>query len=221
MNPKVILFSATSLDGKTSGFTVDMNLFYTLARSWCEDASLVGCDTLLNAPDEIPNDDGSEAPSPTPRPDDARPVLVVPDSLGRLKSWHFWRAQPYWKDFISLCTERTPSGHIDYLKRKGIKIIQAGKVHVDLAEAMGILYHKWNIKVVRVDSGGRLNGVMLKAGLVDKIHLLVHPVLAGGVNPRTVFMDAIPGMDGGISLRFLDATVQDHGVLLISYAVEG
>ncbi len=33
--------------------------------------------------------------------------------------------------------------------------------------------------VVRVDSGGALNGALLRAGLVDEISLLVHPVLVG------------------------------------------
>ena len=31
--------------------------------------------------------------------------------------------------------------------------------------------------------GGRLNGVLLRAGLVDELHLLVHPVLVGGDTP--------------------------------------
>jgi 2,5-diamino-6-(ribosylamino)-4(3H)-pyrimidinone 5'-phosphate reductase len=33
--------------------------------------------------------------------------------------------------------------------------------------------------VVRVDSGGALNGALLRAGLVDELSLLVHPVLVG------------------------------------------
>ena len=32
---------------------------------------------------------------------------------------------------------------------------------------------------MRVDSGGALNGALLRAGLVDEISLLVHPVLVG------------------------------------------
>ena len=88
MKPKVLLYTATSLDGRTTGFSVDMRQFYSLAQQWRENASLVGCDTLLNAHDEIPEDDGSEAPSIVPSADDTRPLLVVPDSRGRLRSWH-------------------------------------------------------------------------------------------------------------------------------------
>ena len=32
---------------------------------------------------------------------------------------------------------------------------------------------------MRVDSGGALNGALLRAGLVDELSLLVHPVLVG------------------------------------------
>jgi len=61
-SPKVILYAATSLDGRSTGFSVDLEQFYSLAQGIGEDCSLVGCDTLLAAPDDIPEDDGSEAP---------------------------------------------------------------------------------------------------------------------------------------------------------------
>ena len=34
-------------------------------------------------------------------------------------------------------------------------------------------------RVVRVDSGGGLNGALLQAGPVDEVSLLVHPCLVG------------------------------------------
>ena len=37
---------------------------------------------------------------------------------------------------------------------------------------------------VRVDSGGALNGALLRAGLVDEVSLLVHPRIVGGDGPR-------------------------------------
>ena len=132
MKPKVILYTAASLDGQTTGFSVDMGLFYSLAQRWGENASLVGCDTLLNAPDEIPEDEVSEVSTITPSTDDSRPILVAPDSRGRLKSWRYWREQPYWQDFISLCTRSTSPEHVEYLKRNGIKIITVGKKHTKL-----------------------------------------------------------------------------------------
>ncbi len=44
------------------------------------------------------------------------------------------------------------------------------------------------MQTLRVDSGGTLNGVLLRAGLVDEISLLIQPELVGGTSPRTVFV---------------------------------
>lgn len=219
MKPRVILYTAVSLDGRTTGFSVDIGLFYSLAQRWEEDASLAGCDTLLSAPDGMPEDDDTEVPAATPDADDSRPILVVPDSRGRLRSWHYLREQPYWKDFVSLCTESTPLDHLRYLSRKGIKIITAGEDCVDFRQALQELGDRFGIRTVHVDSGGTLNGVLLRAGLVDEVHLLVHPTLVGGTGQRTFFQDSVQDQSGEIALKFLGSESQGDGVLLLSYAI--
>ena len=219
MKPKVVLYTAISLDGRTTGFSVDMSLFYSLAQQWGENASLVGCDTLLNAPDEIPEETESEAAIDTPSADDPRPILVVPDSRGRLRSWHYWKKQPYWKYCVALCTKRTPPDHLEYLKRRDIKTLIVGTEHVDFGQALEELKRQFRVTLIRVDSGGTLNGLLLRAGLVDELHLLVHPALVGGINQKTFFTDLNPDVKGEIPLRFLDSKLQKRGVLLLSYAV--
>lgn len=219
MIPKVILYTAASLDGRTTGFSVDMDLFYSLAQQWGENASLVGCDTLLNAADDIPDDKTSKVSTARPSTDDSRPILVVPDSRGRLRSWHYWREQPYWKDFVSLCTQSTPPDHVEYLKRKGIKTITTGTEHVDYRQALEELNGQFGTTIVRVDSGGTLNGVLLRAGLVDEIHLLVHPTLVGGTSQKTFFRDACPEQAGEIALKFVKSELHSERILLLSYGV--
>ncbi|MDY6937366.1 MAG: RibD family protein [Cyanobacteriota bacterium] len=219
MKPKVILYNAASLDGRTGGFAVDMGLFYSLAQQWGENATVVGCDTLLNAPDEIPKDDRTKVQTATPNADDVRPILVVTDSRGRLKSWHYWRQQPYWKDFISLCTKKTPPEHLEYLTRTGIKIIEAGADRVDFDRALEVLNVEFGISVIRVDSGGTLNGVLLRGGLVDELHLLVHPTLVGGTSQKTFFNDLNSEDGGALPLQLLDSRLEKQGILLLSYAV--
>jgi riboflavin biosynthesis pyrimidine reductase len=36
------------------------------------------------------------------------------------------------------------------------------------------------VRAVRLEGGGTLNGAMLRAGLIDEIHLIVQPMLIGG-----------------------------------------
>lgn len=198
MLPRVVIYNAVSLDGRITGFDVNMELYYGLAGEWKEDATLVGSNTLMKAEDEIP-EDYVEAPSPPDvRADDDRSLLVVPDSRGRIWFWPFLRDQPYWRGVLVLCTETTPREYLDYLEDKHIEYFIAGEDHVDMRKALQELRERYGVETVRVDSGGTLNGVLLEEGLVDEVSLLIHPSLVGGPNPKTVFdpleTDLSPGV---------------------------
>ena len=43
------------------------------------------------------------------------------------------------------------------------------------------------VKIIRVDSGGTLNGVLLREGLVDEVSILINPSFVGGMTPRSIF----------------------------------
>jgi len=47
MLPRVILYNATSLDGKITGFNADVELYYEIASKWDIDAVLMGSNTVL------------------------------------------------------------------------------------------------------------------------------------------------------------------------------
>lgn len=215
MKPRVIVYNAISLDGQTTGFPVDLGLFYGLAARWSESVSLAGCDTLLSFPPEVPPETPADLKPLPVVPGDDRSILAVPDSRGRLKRWHFLRAQPHWRDFVSLCSERTSPEHLDYLRARGINLIKAGTDHVDLARALEELATRFGAKVVRVDSGGVLNSVLLRAGLVDEVHVLVHPVLVGQPTRRGFF----EAMSGAITLKPTGVEKLDNGLVLLSYQV--
>jgi 2,5-diamino-6-(ribosylamino)-4(3H)-pyrimidinone 5'-phosphate reductase len=80
MLPRVIVFNAVSLDGRTTGFPVDLGQFYGLASHWKEDATLVGAGTVLASGAEVPPEDESAFAPPRVDPGDTRPLLVIPDS---------------------------------------------------------------------------------------------------------------------------------------------
>jgi 2,5-diamino-6-(ribosylamino)-4(3H)-pyrimidinone 5'-phosphate reductase len=187
MLPHVILFNAVSLDGRVVGFPADIALFYELAARWQEDATLAGSDTFLTASEEIPPEEPSDLDEPPKNPEDHRPLLVVPDSRGRLRRWHYLRRLPYWRGAVALCSRATPAEYLDYLQQRHIDTLIAGEDHVDMAEALQKLHEQYGVNTIRVDSGGTLNGVLLRAGLVDEVSLLIHPSLVGGLSPRSIF----------------------------------
>jgi 2,5-diamino-6-(ribosylamino)-4(3H)-pyrimidinone 5'-phosphate reductase len=187
MLPRVILHNAVSLDGKIDGFPIDLYQYYELVATWKEDATLAGSETFLKAESEAPPEDEGALLPPKIDPNDRRPLLAVPDSRGRIRTWHYLRSLPYWRGFVALCSQSTPQEYLHYLKERHIDCIIAGEDHVDLRAALLEMNSRYGIKVVRVDAGGTLNGLLLRQGLVAEVSLLIYPSLVGGEKQRCIF----------------------------------
>jgi len=232
-----------SADGRVDWFPADIGLFYELAATWHEDATLAGSGTILAA------GGGSEEPAPAaaaaapapssivatppavPRsgvdasdagaaPPDRRPILAVVDSRGQVKGWSTLLAAGYWRAGVALCSAATPADHLALLERSGIERIVTGADRVDLAAALAELAARFGVKTVRVDSGGKLNGELLRLGLVDEISLLVHPFLVGGTSPASMFRAADLVHEVGVQqLELLSSRKVKQGVVWLRYAV--
>ena len=84
MLPRVILHNAVSLAGRIDGFPIDLQQYYELIATWKEDATLAGSETFLKAASEaLPEDEEALIPLKAD-PSDQRPILVIPDSRGRI-----------------------------------------------------------------------------------------------------------------------------------------
>jgi 2,5-diamino-6-(ribosylamino)-4(3H)-pyrimidinone 5'-phosphate reductase len=74
--------------------------------------------------------------------------------------------------------------------------------------------------VVRVDSGGILNGALLRAGLVDELSLLINPGLVGGTTPRSAFVAPdLTSAGGVINLRLTHMEKVRGDVVWLRYEV--
>ena len=83
-----------------------------------------------------------------------------------------------------------------------------------------MLNKKFGIKVIRVDSGGTLCGILLRLGLVDEVNLLVHPVLVGGTSPKTFFKaDDLKTAEDLIDLKLKDIQKLKNDIILLSYDI--
>jgi 2,5-diamino-6-(ribosylamino)-4(3H)-pyrimidinone 5'-phosphate reductase len=193
--PRVTVHNAVSLDGRVSGFPVDVGLYYELAAQLPQDAVLAGSGTMLAAAAgqgvDLSGDDPDEPP-PAVVPDDPRPWLVIVDSRGRIGRLGWLRDQPYWRDVLVLCSAATPAEHLDRLRRHRVEHLVAGDARVDLAAALAALSDRYGVRDLRVDAGGALNARLLQAGLVDELSLLVAPYLAQNENgePPVRLLDA-------------------------------
>jgi 2,5-diamino-6-(ribosylamino)-4(3H)-pyrimidinone 5'-phosphate reductase len=209
--PKVIVHAAVSLDGKIDGFDPDVGAYYDLIATWEEDATLCGSETVLAA---APDPDPPDAPPMATSEDDDRPLLAVVDSRGRVRSWRALLGAGHWSKGVAFCSAKTPPEHLEYLERLGVDAAVLGDDRVDLGRALGELAVR-GIATVRVDAGPTLNGLALRAGLVDELSLLVHPTIAG---EGRRFVDRL---ETAASLWLMAEERRGDGLVWLRYRFEG
>ena len=221
MLPRVIIHSGVSLDGRMDGGgggAEDMGLYYELAATWNADAMLSGSETMLAAYQGLPDTETVEPPAEL-HPLHV-PLLVVIDSRGRIHHWNRLRSEPYWRHAAVLCSRSTPQSYLDELREKRVDFIVTGDERVDLRAALEELNARYGVKVVRVDSGGILNGALLRAGLVDEVSVLVGPCLVGGSSPRSLFVAPdLTSPEGVIPLRLTHVERVRGDVVWLRYEV--
>jgi 2,5-diamino-6-(ribosylamino)-4(3H)-pyrimidinone 5'-phosphate reductase len=199
--------------------SADLDLFYGIAMGIKQDAVLSGSGTVLAAIPEVePEKEGMVIPDAIEG--DTRPWFVIVDSKGAVRSWHMFRTWPYFRGVMALVSRNTPREYLDYLTSRGIAYIEAGEDQVDLGEALGILRRDFRVKHVRVDSGGRLNGALLRAGLVDEVHLLIHPELIGGESRSSMFQAPdLVSKEGIVGLELRHVRRPKPGFVWLKYMV--
>ena len=217
MKPYVIIQNSTSADGRIDWFKGDVGLYYQIAAELQTDATLTGTDTLLSggdvSVDELPNDQPQEKM-------EGAGWLVVTDSRGRVADWDSLRKHPYWKDIIVLCSRSTPKGYIKALKGKKMNYIVEGDDRVDLARSLEMLSDEYGIKRMRLDSGGTLNGAMLRQGLVNEVILLINPYMVGGISAKSCYRAPdLESLDGVIDLKLISSRRMKGGVQQLRYQV--
>lgn len=220
MLPRVILFNVASVDGRIDGFEPDLELYYGLASQWNEDATLVGSETILTGEDEIPDETEDDFKPPEKKNDDKGSILIIPDSRGRVRTWHALRKWPYWREFVALVSKKTPKDYLDYLEKRHIDYIVTGEDKVDLRAALEQLTEKYAIKTIRVDSGGTLNGVLLREGLVAEISVLIAPAAIGGTSSQSIYraIDLVKAEDV-INLKLVHFEKLKDGYVWLKYEV--
>ena len=220
MLPRVVMHNETSLDGRMDWITPHMELYYRLVSTWREDATLSGADTILAVPVDVTEPPEASAEPALEEPDGTRPLLVVPDSRGRVRTWERLMRWPYWRGYVAMVSTSTPGEYLDYLEGVGVETIIAGDDHVDLRRALEELLDTYGVRTVRSDSGGRLNGLLLRLGLVDEVSVLLNPCLVGGTSPRSIFTAPdLEGPDGLVPLELIVAVTLEEGVVWLRYRV--
>ncbi|HCU8739610.1 TPA: dihydrofolate reductase family protein, partial [Staphylococcus pseudintermedius] len=168
MKPKIIMHTQISLDGRIKGFD-NPEVYYQVAGGIHSDAVLFGSNTVFTAFEKYPAETEADFEKIITSPEDPRPIGVIPDSRGILRSLHCLRNLGYLKEIVILVSTATPKEYLNYLEERHYPYIVSGNDHVDYEKAFQILHEQYGCKYMRTDSGGGLTNKLLENGLIDEI----------------------------------------------------
>jgi len=119
------------------------------------------------------------------------------DARGRLA----WESNDISGDHVvAVLSERVSEEYLAFLREKDVSYLLAGATDVDLAVALEKIRAVFGVRTLMLEGGGRINGAMLEAGLVDEVSLIVAPVADGEVGTAALF-DVDAGADGSAPTR--------------------
>jgi riboflavin biosynthesis pyrimidine reductase len=116
---------------------------------------------------------------------DAGPCYAVAvDPSGRLA----WQSNDIDGDHvITVLSRRVSDEYLEFLRARGVSYVLAGAREVDLALALERLATSFGIRTVLLEGGGKINGSMLRDGLIDEVSVLVAPVADGTIGTPALF----------------------------------
>ncbi len=207
--PRVIMHSVASVDGRlttapgvlllygderwTAAAGDDSGVYAKLMATYQPQATLEGSGSLVPEgvqPEPLPPFEGDPAALYTDfLPDEVvsvpgRKWFTVVDGRGRARHWMKQYPGEEWADWylLVLVCRRTPAAYLAYLQREMIPYILTGEARVDLADALAKIRARLGVETLVSTAGGRLNGALMRAGLVDELSLEFFPAFIGGTD---------------------------------------
>jgi 2,5-diamino-6-(ribosylamino)-4(3H)-pyrimidinone 5'-phosphate reductase len=136
------------------------------------------------------------------------------DSHGRLA----WDSNDIDGDHVvAILSERVSDEYLTSLRERRVSYLLAGAQELDLSVALEKIGARFRVRTLMLEGGGRVNGSMLREGLIDEVSVLIAPVVDGRIGTPALF--DIEGDDARHGL-VLEAIEQRPGnVLWLRYRV--
>jgi len=120
---------------------------------------------------------------------------------------------------VAVLSERVSDAYLAFLRERGVSYLLAGARDIDLPLALEKIGERFGVRTLMLEGGGRINGGMLRAGLVDEVSLLLAPVADGRIGTPALF--DIDGEDAApCRLRLEGVERRADDVLWLRYRVE-
>jgi 2,5-diamino-6-(ribosylamino)-4(3H)-pyrimidinone 5'-phosphate reductase len=109
---------------------------------------------------------------------------IAIDASGKLN----WETNEIGGDHIvTVLTERVATSYLAALQSHEVSYLFGGCETIDLALVLDKLAREFGIDKLLVEGGGKINGAMLEAGLIDELSILVAPIADGSVGTPSLF----------------------------------
>jgi 2,5-diamino-6-(ribosylamino)-4(3H)-pyrimidinone 5'-phosphate reductase len=193
--PYVICHMCTTIDGKIMGnrwpnipgVRGSGKLFETTAASFKIGAWIVGTTTMKEF--SYHGKKRLRLAPPAPRRDyvakpKAKRLAIGPDAKGVLQ---FDKPEVQGDHVVLLVTRRASDSYLAKLRAAGVSYLFCGSEEIDLPTALRKLHRAFGLKKLMLQGGGKFNGSMLEAGLVDEISQVIVPIADGGAGVSGIF----------------------------------
>jgi riboflavin biosynthesis pyrimidine reductase len=226
--PRVICHMMASVDGRilTDGWPLSdegRRQYEQVHESYAPDAWICGRVTMeqhfaqgLRSDAEIAREhDGA------PREDFRAPgghdsFAFAVDASGRLA----WETNDIDGDHVvTILSERVSDQYLAFLRGRGVSYLLAGARDVDLPLALEKIRDGYGVRTLMLEGGGRINGGMLRAGLIDEVSVLISPVVDGRMGAPALF-DVDADYDGAYRLALESVERRADDVLWLRYRVK-
>jgi len=191
--PYVICHMLASIDGRISTSAWQLSPegrteYERTAATYQADAWMCGRITMAAYAQGVASMPPS-SPAVLPKTDFIAPhargtYAVAVDPSGKL----YWRTNAIDGDpVVAILTEQVSADYLAFLQAQGVSYLFAGSQTIDLPTALAKLADTFQVKTLLLEGGGKINGSMLQAGLIDEISLLLAPIADGAKGTPTLF----------------------------------
>jgi riboflavin-specific deaminase-like protein len=87
---------------------------------------------------------------------------------------------------VILTTARISKANLKKLRDVADEVKICGKMEINFSSALGWLREKWNVRRLLCEGGGELHGALIRANLLDELHLTISPKIFGGRTAPTI-----------------------------------
>lgn len=123
-------------------------------------------------------------------------------------------------NIIAILSEKVSDQYLSHLRECGVSYVFAGEKGDEIGKAMDILAAEFGISRLLLEGGGIINGLFLKAGLIDELSLMVYPGIDGLSGAPSIFEYlGAPGEQPakGQLLEYVSTEVVTDGIVWIRY----